>query len=250
MSKNILFIFEGEKTEPKLYNQLKNIFLADDNPIIHTSYKANIYDLYEKLTTDDGEFFNILDILAETDPSLTEVVIKVISQTYLFFDYDPNDHRYEKSKVDEMLNFFNDEVENGKLFISYPMVEAFKHATIKDFLLEEHRCIDKASATSRKYKKIVNNIIEKDYTYFSAYNKDVCKDIFLKTFEQVSWITDNTNSSLDINKIKKITQEQIHESEYNKFLLKDKIAILSCIPLMITDYLEVEKIESLLLLGN
>ena len=46
---------------------------------------------------------------------------------YLFFDYDAHDPAAKDDKLIEMLNFFNDEHDRGLLYVSYPMVEAFRH---------------------------------------------------------------------------------------------------------------------------
>ena len=50
-----------------------------------------------------------------------------VSQVFLFFDLDIHGlaQSIEQSceQLDELLNFFDNETENGKLFLSYPMVE-------------------------------------------------------------------------------------------------------------------------------
>ena len=52
------------------------------------------------------------------------------SEGYLFFDYDghqKNLSKYdEKDALEQMLMSFDNETENGKLYISYPMVEALR----------------------------------------------------------------------------------------------------------------------------
>lgn len=54
----------------------------------------------------------------------------MFSQIFLFFDYDFQ-NRLGTQKVngilDEMLDFFSDETENGKLYINYPMIESLKY---------------------------------------------------------------------------------------------------------------------------
>lgn len=54
----------------------------------------------------------------------------LFSQIFLFFDYDFQ-NRLGTQKVngilDEMLDFFSDETENGKLYINYPMIESLKY---------------------------------------------------------------------------------------------------------------------------
>ena len=48
---------------------------------------------------------------------------------YLFFDYDfyKGDLDKKNDEVLELLEYFNEETENGKLFISYPMIESIQY---------------------------------------------------------------------------------------------------------------------------
>ena len=54
------------------------------------------------------------------------------AQIYLFFDYDGHATNASDKKITELLSFFNEETEKGKLYISYPMVESFKHIESTD----------------------------------------------------------------------------------------------------------------------
>ena len=52
------------------------------------------------------------------------------SEVFLFFDYDAHQTNLGKSDdvdvINQMLESFDNETENGKLYISYPMVEALR----------------------------------------------------------------------------------------------------------------------------
>ena len=52
------------------------------------------------------------------------------SEVYLFFDYDFQNKNLELSEINsqltEMLDFFSDETDNGKLYINYPMIESIR----------------------------------------------------------------------------------------------------------------------------
>lgn len=52
------------------------------------------------------------------------------SEVYLFFDYDAHQTNLGKAVnedvIRQMLESFDNETENGKLYISYPMVEALR----------------------------------------------------------------------------------------------------------------------------
>ena len=43
------------------------------------------------------------------------------------FDFDPHDPQYSDAKIRKMMTFFSESTTMGKLYINYPMVEAFYH---------------------------------------------------------------------------------------------------------------------------
>ncbi len=45
----ILFIFEGKKCEPRLFETLKHLFFAKETEPFVCTYNSNIYSLYSKL---------------------------------------------------------------------------------------------------------------------------------------------------------------------------------------------------------
>ena len=49
------------------------------------------------------------------------------SDIILIFDLDPQDPQFSGDKISEMMKFFNESSDMGKLYINYPMVEAFYH---------------------------------------------------------------------------------------------------------------------------
>ena len=49
------------------------------------------------------------------------------SDKLLIFDLDPQDPQYSPEKIQEMVSYFAESSDMGKLYINYPMVEAFYH---------------------------------------------------------------------------------------------------------------------------
>ena len=144
----ILFVFEGEKTEPLLYSSMKKLFLPKENVDIICSYKSNIYSLYEKMTH-NGYFDDV-----RTDVSLVPLLqehikaqgdfehplLKIknrdeVSQIFLFFDYDCQNKttngcyclKENNERIRDLLEFFDDETSSGKLYINYPMIESIRY---------------------------------------------------------------------------------------------------------------------------
>ena len=61
MSNKILFLVEGEKTEPEIIKNIASKFISPNNEII--SYGTNIYDLYNKL--EENTDLDLLNLLLE-----------------------------------------------------------------------------------------------------------------------------------------------------------------------------------------
>lgn len=78
---------------------------------------------------------NVVDVLKEMSATAKERLhnckASEFSEIYLFFDYDghndniPKEYRH-MDILGEMLETFNNETELGKLYVSYPMIEAIK----------------------------------------------------------------------------------------------------------------------------
>ena len=56
----------------------------------------------------------------------------IFTKIYFFCEYNEQAKNAEDNKIEELVGFINNERENGKLYISYPMVEALKHVVDYD----------------------------------------------------------------------------------------------------------------------
>ena len=128
MSK-ILVIVEGEKTDVRLMKRLFDIYgISEDYRII--SYNTNIYRLYQEMFEDSDPYsIDLLQLLKakENDEHKKQIFDERYSDILLIFDLDPQDPLYRKEKIAEMLEYFRESSDMGKLYIDYPMVEAFYH---------------------------------------------------------------------------------------------------------------------------
>lgn len=133
----ILFVFEGECREPAIFKTIEHLFFENSEDRIICSYNNNIHELYNAMTENSGqtdELF-VLDVVSvlkdkwKSDPDnpISKIEsVSDVSEVYLFFDYDIHHQNYDASLSMEQLNqnlskllaFFNDETENGKLYIS------------------------------------------------------------------------------------------------------------------------------------
>lgn len=131
----ILFVFEGAKREPDLFRAIETLFFQDKQNIV-CSFGNNIYELYNELQSFEGDG-DIVSILKERyqgqkdSPFTDDAKSSDFSEIYLIFDYDFQNKNISldvmNSQLEEMLDMFDDETDNGRLYINYPMVEAIRY---------------------------------------------------------------------------------------------------------------------------
>lgn len=193
MSK-VLLLFEGAACEPNIFEATIPLIAPDSNFAdgIVCEYCTHVYKLYSELKADDG--LDLIGLLMEDIdkyPRLRDAVEDSVvpedmfEAIYLLFDYDGHVNMPlldDGSRIDgdlalqNMLDFFDNASENGKLLISYPMVEAIKHLSAEPASKEnvvtskckgphcpnlecEHRFDRDACPPMRKYyKSLVNNL--------------------------------------------------------------------------------------------
>ena len=127
MASNILFVFEGERTEKQIANNLSKYFIVE-NSIIHCAYCSDIYLLHKEISEDtDLDTFALLKDKPSNKDILSSYQRNEFAEIYMFFDYDGHATMADDEKIKEVLSFFDEETTSGKLYISYPMVESLKH---------------------------------------------------------------------------------------------------------------------------
>lgn len=133
-----LFIVEGEDRDLRFVTEMAHCFFSHgryETRVLSLSAQQNIYMLYQILKQDSFES-DIVEVLRENvdnaRTTLANVSRQEIDEIYLFFDYDIHqdnirhisDSETPESVIRTLLRTFDNETENGKLYISYPMVEA------------------------------------------------------------------------------------------------------------------------------
>lgn len=179
----ILFILEGQ-SEERIAKTIQKLYFEERKGDIIYSYRNNIYQLYDRLVAEREGFesfegaVDILRILKEKNPADKTLHaiedVSDIEETYLFFDYDFQHaiKQHEKNpsktldeciiennrKIREMLDFFNEETEMGRLFVNYPMVESlFYTKTLPDDNYKSYN-VDFATCQNNGFKRLVNKI--------------------------------------------------------------------------------------------
>jgi len=233
----ILMVFEGQKTEPQILENLKKYFLNEsDKKIVKAVYGTVIYGLYKKFfpngeLDDELELFDLLkkemNIL-----ELQDIEREFVSEIYMFFDYDSHATNAGDEKLKSMLQFFNNETENGKLYVSYPMIEAIQHLK-KDIDFQET-----IEECNKEYKNIVKENRDKCFGNLS-WLEEKHWDIIIQEHSKKANFIVNDNFSFPSSIIE---QPEIYNNQKQKFIEPHKkVAVVGSFPLFLLDYYGVNK---------
>lgn len=169
-----------------------------------------------------------------------------ISRIYLFFDYDiysELDSEYddlekisEKIKeIEEISKFFANETEEGKLYLSFPMIEAYSKPVGVNF----------------KYRKENFEELLKNFSNFKSKIKKETRNrgnacINSKYLEIIKFYIENSKKLLDL-KIEEIERIKVLEFENNLLKNNRKINVFSGIPIFLKEYFGMKKLNKILI---
>lgn len=160
--KNLLIV-EGNHEKNKLFNLIFKCFpeinIDMDDVWI---YGTNIYILYEDIVKEYGEDW------AEEDIDLPFVISKKKNydniqykndfvNIILVFDYERHDSNFVEEKILTMQRYFHDSADMGRLYINYPMIEAYQHLTQFPDDDYENRKISVNVQPGTQYKRMVKD---------------------------------------------------------------------------------------------
>ena len=252
----ILFVFEGKRREPDIFRTLEYLFFPKGQTIV-CSFGNNIYELYRQLKAlgGGGDIVSILREKYENSPDSPfspDTKSSDFSEIFLFFDYDFQNRNLTMEQmnrqISEMLDLFNDETDNGQLYINYPMIEAIRYTKeLPDSHFSDY-CVSRTDCHDKGFKDLAQQ--------FSAYGS---LDFIVLDFrkapseKKVSIVKQNwallerqnvvkanwiCNGELDIPVDKEtISQQRIFESQLSQFIVpKNEVSILSAFPLFKFNY--------------
>lgn len=228
----ILMLFEGAKTEPQIIENLKKYFLNEsDKKIVKAVYGTVIYGLYKKFfpnneLDDELELFDLLKKEMKIS-ELQDIEKEFVSEIYLFFDYDGHASNAGDEKLETMLKFFDNETENGKLYVSYPMIEAIQH------LKEEVSFCQTIEECNKEYKNLVKKNRDECFDHLSLLEEKHWDIIIQEHSKKANFIV-NDNFSFP-NEI--FEQSEIFNHQKQKFIEPyKKVAVLASFPVFLLDY--------------
>lgn len=258
----ILFVFEGEERECRIYETLKKLFFPKDREEIIFSFGNNIYNLYSELKGYDG-YGDLVSIMRESlvsgeDNPLSGVAASDITDIFLFFDYDIHNSQLTidemNRRVQGMLELFQEETENGKLYINYPMVESICYT--KELPDRNYCSYSVAISDCSDFKKTTS-----EFSHYKSWDhlicpNPVCKSCFDKI--QANWAH---LIKMNVRKANYLVCGQKtmpnNKSDIDQLLIfgrqvvdyvneRSEVSVLNSFPIFIYDYLNADRLKSLL----
>lgn len=233
------FIVEGEVREPQIIDNISKVFFSHANfKIITLPADENIYMLWKKLKADDFDT-DIIEVLRERNNDIREQLAGLsrddFSEVYLFFDYDTHQTNLGKEDdadaVAQMLESFNNETENGKLYISYPMVEALRDC--KPGVCGDRVACFVAASDMKEYKNA--SAIRAVNPQFKGYDFENWKDIIDVFAMRASCLFGSADTLEYEYYSEKISPYEVYVREA-KTTKEEGVFVLSAFPEFLVDY--------------
>lgn len=248
-------ITEGENEEVEILENINDHFFSGSkSKVFILNYKTNIYGLFKQLKDDDFDT-DIIEILKEKNKvgegesvdgiDINEITRNNISETYLFFDYDGHHYGSHKNPdivdtiMKEMLDYFDDETTPGKLYISYPMVEALCHIKTEDNQAKMViRCFParKGKIGKKHYKQISKS--NSDYKKYLDYKREDWIYLINYALKVTNYLCCQSIKSVEYKSFSKnLDPIYIFDNQIKHFIeVSEEIVILSAFPLFLLSY--------------
>ena len=229
----ILFVFEGEKTEPQIFKSLETHYFNCDSTLIRATYDAEIYQLWQKVANDDD--LDMVEVVRERNEknrkALEGISRHQVSQIFLFFDYDGHATNASDTAIKKMMKHFDNENDHGKLYVSYPMVEALKDIH-RDTNFHETTFHIKSGTN---YKNWVHN--SSGFHNIKKYDAQTWSYLILENYKKANYLVRNINRKPTFRITKHLTQNRVFIWQRKKHIFPmGQVAVLSAFPFFIIEY--------------
>lgn len=232
-SKNILLIVEGEVDETGFIDVAKTICF-NDTIVMYFVYGTSIYELYEELRDDEYiDIKNLLKVKAKGDPDKVCTLSNKFSDIYLIFDLDPHYHKYSPDSIMEMLQYFKDSMNQGRLYINYPMMQSYKH--FSKFPSAKYKDLDVYVCDCSRYKDTVDK--ESCIKDLKRYNFELISQIVKHNVFKCNYILSQRYETVDYNDYRNFDFSKILALQLLKIKNSEKLYVLNTSVFMIIDYL-------------
>lgn len=216
--RKILVLVEGARTDVRLVEHLLKVYKIDSKYQI-VSYNTNIYTLYNEMFSEgDPNSLDILQVLKarEQNQRVKQVFDDKYSDILLIFDFDPHDPLYSKEKITKMMNYFVESSDMGKLYLNYPMIEAFYHMHSIPDPEYMNRCAYLSELKAGTYKERVNKE-SRNHSYSKfACSCDECNIVISQNVEKAWSIIGNYEyGQMDLPDTYEVLIAQIDKLSYD-----------------------------------
>lgn len=239
--KSILIIVEGEKTDVSLMKKVIAAYPISDAYRI-VSYCTNIYALYQEMVTYGTASFDAIDLLLilknrERDESKKKLFDAKYTDILLIFDLDPQDTRFNDRIVMQLQEYFADSSDMGKLYINYPMVEAFYHMqSIPDRNFHERK-VSIAELKNKQYKtRVQQETMGGDYRKFATTRDQITIVIRQNLAKAQSLQCGTTFDWNDPTVTAEVDHLTVLRVQLERLLTENKFDVLSTCVFFVADY--------------
>lgn len=252
----ILFVFEGNEREPRLFRTLERLYFPKENGNIICSFGNNIFDLYNELLEygDGGDIVSLMRerLASRGDSILGGIRSADISEIFLFFDYDFQHSQLSleeiNNRVQKMLSLFDEETGNGKLYINYPMIVSISYT--KELPDNDYAGYMVSREDCRDFKNLA-----REFSAYNSYDHILFKDGEIPTKAKYLKLKDNWQYLRQMNVSKAnllttgcytipdgksaINQLSVFNNQVEKYVTpKDCVSILNTFPIFIYEYMK------------
>lgn len=247
--KYIAIIYEGEKTERQLVNNLNRIFFDNISELVPIMFPAgeNIYMLWKQMKKDDFQT-DLIEVIREYNAEATKTLKGFqrndFMEIYLFFDYDGHQNNLSRCEdqtcdiLEEMLQTFSEETELGKLYINYPMVESLRDNKPPSEEVCYRNCAVELKDI-KKYKHLVRNL--QIYQDFRKLERNQWYELCINTVRKANCIVNNTYCVPKRKTfIEGMGQNRLYRMQKEKYISSGIIAVINSFPLFLLEYFKKE----------
>ena len=252
----ILLVFEGEGREPKLFKAIEDLGLFNQGGLI-CSFCSDIQNLYNRVKKLEGgvegaaDMVQLLQLVRRDYPDdpIHSVTSAEISEIYLFFDCDLHNTNYSLDeqvvRLDKLLSLLGNEQEYGKLYISYPMIEAICYTGMLPDTNFEGYC--SLISDGKQFKNKAGNFPPYGSLDFLIPRDERKRDEVRSNWSHlVRQHRAKAQRLCEVSAKERLTQKKLFETQRDKHIIPNgEVAILASIPLFLYDCFKEEKRKEL-----
>lgn len=247
-SAKALVIVEGERLEPKFFNQFTKVYGIDLELYI---VGANIYDLYNQLKDYDFacDIKDLLPSVGNYVEGMDEKLQQKFAYTYLVFDFDAHHKEIGEEDLDidtvvqnniaklrEMASFFTNETDPtvGRLYINYPMMESYRDCS--SFFDETYSNNDITIDDIPQYKRIAGQK-RLASVHIGRYTRENFSDLSRMNIYKLGKISKNSWGEMSyLEYVELSAAEKILECQANRVNAERKVDVLNTALFIVLDH--------------